>query len=108
MTTKPTYKELAQKNKKLEKEAEKLRLVDRALIESDMKCQLMLKNPPTIVYRGFKDCSIEFTDNKVESLTGYSQEEFNSKKLKWSDLILKEDIESAKGIFIKALETRDS
>jgi PAS domain S-box-containing protein len=108
MNRKPTFEELVQKNEELEKEVEKLRLVDRALIESNMKCQLLIKNLPTIVYRGFKDWSVEFTDNKVELLTGYSQEEFNSKKLRWSDLILKEDIESAKGIFIEALETSDS
>jgi PAS domain S-box-containing protein len=108
MNRKQTFEELAQKNEELEKEVEKLRLVDRALIESDMKCQLLIRNLPTIVYRGFKNCLVEFTDNKVESLTGYSREEFNSKKLKWSDLILKEDLELAKGILIKALETSDS
>ncbi|MCG6960663.1 PAS domain-containing protein [bacterium BMS3Abin03] len=68
------------------------------------QCQLMLQNLPTIVYRGFKDWSVEFTDDKVESLTGYNREEFNLKKIKWSDLILKEDFESAKESFIEALK----
>ena len=108
MNRKPTFEELVQKNEELEKKVEKLRLVDRALIESDLKCQLLLTNLPSIVYRGFKDWSVEFTDNKVEELTGYRREEFNSKKLKWSDLILKEDIESARVSFIKALKTHDS
>ena len=108
MDKKPTYEELEQRNRALEKEAEKLRQIDGVLFESEMKYQVMLKNLPTIVYKGFKDWSVEFTDNKVESLTGYSQKEFNSKKLKWSDLILKEDIESAKESFIGALKTDDS
>jgi len=108
MAKKPTYKELEQKVKELEMEAEKLRQIDGALVESETKCQLLLTNLPSIVYRGFKDWSVEFTDNKVEVLTGYSWEEFNSKKLKWSDLILKEDIESAKESFIGALKTHDS
>jgi PAS domain S-box-containing protein len=108
MNRKPTFEELAQKNEELEKKVEKLRLVDRALIESDMKCQAMMRSLPTIVYKGFKDWSVEFTDNKVETLTGYSYEEFNLKKLKWSDIILKEDIEAAKKSFIIALKNRDS
>ena len=108
MAKKPTYKELEQKVKELEMEAEKLRQIDGALVESETKCQLLLTNLPSIVYRGFKDWSVEFTDNKIEPLTGYHYEEFNSKKLKWSDLILKEDIESAKTSFIGALKNHDS
>jgi len=108
MSKKPTYKELEQKIKKFEKKVETFSNVDEVLAESEMKCQLLLTNLPSIVYRGFKDWSVEFTDNKVEAFTGYSREEFNSKKLKWSDLILKEDIESAKESFIGALKIRDS
>jgi len=108
MTQKPTYEELEQKINKLEKKVEAFSEVDEARAESEMKYRLLLKNLPSIVYRGFKDWSVEFTDNKVGALTGYSHEEFNSKKLKWSDLILKEDIESAKESFIEALKTHDS
>ena len=108
MAKKPTYKELEQKIKKLEKKVETFSKVDEVLAESEMKCRLLLTNLPSIVYRGFKDWSVEFTDNKVEAFTGYSREEFNSKKLKWSDLILKEDIESARESFIRALKTHDS
>jgi PAS domain S-box-containing protein len=108
MTKKPTFKELEQKIKKLEKKVEMFSETDKVLAESEMKCRLLLTNLPSIVYRGFKDWSVEFTDNKVEALMGYSREEFNSKKLKWSDLILKEDIESARASFIRALKTHDS
>ena len=108
MAKKPTYKELEQKIKKLEKKVETFSKVDEILAESEMRCRLLLKNLPGFVYRGFKDWSVEFTDNKVEALTGYSREEFNSKKLKWSDLILKEDIKFARESFIRALKTHDS
>jgi len=108
MTKKPTYKELEQKIKKLEKKVDSFSAVDEVLAQSEMKCQMLLTNLPSIVYRGFKDWSVEFTDNKIEPLTGYHYEEFNSKKLKWSDLILKEDIESAKTSFIGALKNHDS
>ena len=108
MTKNPTIQEFEQKIKKLEKKVETFNKVDEALAESETKCQLLLQNLPTIVYRGFKDWSVEFTDDKVELLTGYSREEFNLKKLKWSDLILQEDIESAKESFIEALKNHDS
>lgn len=108
MAKKLTYKELEQKIKKLEKKVETFSKVDEILAESEMRCRLLLKNLPGFVYRGFKDWSVEFTDNKVEALTGYSREEFNSKKLKWSDLILKEDIKFARESFIRALKTHDS
>ena len=108
MAKKPTYKELEQKINKLEKKVETFSKVDEILAESETKSQLLLKNLPGFVYKGFKDWSVEFTDNKVGVLTGYSSEEFNSKKLKWSDLILKEDIESARESFIRALKTHDS
>ena len=106
MFRKPTYEELEQRNRALEKKSERLRQLDGAFIGSEMKCQVMMRSLPTIVYKGFKDWSVEFTDNKVETLTGYSCEEFNLKKLKWSDIILKEDIEAAKESFILALKTR--
>ncbi|MGD8447598.1 MAG: ATP-binding protein [Desulfobacterales bacterium] len=108
MPKRPTYEELEQRNRALEKETEKLRKIDGAFIESELKCQVMMRSLPTIVYKGFKDWSVEFTDNKVEALTGYSCEEFNLKKLKWSDIILKEDFEAAKESFIMALKNRDS
>ncbi len=108
MVKKPTYKELEQKINKLEKKVETFSKVDEILAESETKSRLLLKNLPGFVYKGFKDWSVEFTDNKVGALTGYSREEFNSKKLKWSDLILKEDIESARESFIRALKTQVS
>ena len=108
MTKKPKFKEFEQKLKKLEKKVERLSGADEALAESEMKCQLMLRNLPTIIYTGFKDWTVEFTDDKIKSLTGYGREEFNLKKLKWSDLILKEDIGSAKKSFIEALKKSDS
>ena len=108
MAKKPTYKELEQKIKKLEKKVETFSKVDEILAESEMRCPLLPKDLPGFVYKGFKDWSVEFTDNKVEALMGYSRDEFNSKNFKWSDLILKEDIESARESFITALKTHDS
>ncbi len=44
-----------------------------------------------IGYNGYVDGSVEFYGDQIEVLTGYSREEFNSKKTKWTDLLPEED-----------------
>lgn len=60
------------------------------------------------MYRGFKDFSVEFLDNKIELFTGIYVNEFNTKRVKWNDVIVKEDIEAAKMVFIQALKADKS
>ena len=86
----------------LRKEAEE------ALQKSEEKYRSLVKNITSAVYKGYKDWSVEFFDEKIELFTGYDVNEFNSKKMKWSDIIVKEDIETAREIFIKALKTDKS
>ncbi len=58
-----------------------------------------------IGFKGYVDGSIEFYGNQIELLTGYAREEFNSKKIKWADLILEEDVENSREVFKQALKT---
>ena len=81
---------------------------EEGLRESEEKYRLLIKNLPCIVCRGYKDWSVEFIDNKVEVLTGYNVDEFNSRKMKWSDVVFKEDFKAARQSFIKALKTDKS
>jgi len=81
---------------------------ETALKESEETYRLLVNNLPGFVYKGFKDWSVEFYDNRVALLTGYEMDAFNSRSLKWSDLIAKEDLEPAKQTFIKALKTDKS
>ena len=81
---------------------------EEALRKSEEKYRLLLNNLPSIVYRGFKDWAVEFVDDKIELLTGFNKEEFNSKRIKWSDLIIKEDLETARYSFLRALRTDKS
>ncbi len=81
---------------------------DEALRESEEKYRLLVKNIPSIVYKGYKDWSVDFFDEKIESLTGYDVDEFNSRRMKWIDIIVEEDLEAARGIFIQALKTDKS
>jgi PAS domain S-box-containing protein len=76
----------------------------RALKESEQKYRLLVNQIPAVVYQGYVDWSIDFFDRKVEALTGYCKEEFDSREVKWADLILPEDLTEARDIFITALK----
>jgi two-component system, cell cycle sensor histidine kinase and response regulator CckA len=108
MCEKPTYEELEQKIKALEKEYVVRKNTEAALRESKEKYRLLVKNLPSIVYKGYDDWSVEFFDEKIERLTGYGVEEFKSKQITILDLIVDEDVESAKDSFIRALKTDKS
>ncbi len=108
MGGKPTYEELEQKIKALEKEYVVRKHTEAALRESKEKYRLLVKNLPSIVYKGYDDWSVEFFDEKVERLTGYLVEEFKSKQVTILDIIVNEDLESAKACFIRSLKTDKS
>lgn len=78
---------------------------EKKLQKSEKNYKRLVKNIPSIVYKGYKDWSIDLFDNKIEVLTGYDIKEFHSKKKKLSDLIVKDDYEKAKNVFIKALKS---
>jgi len=78
---------------------------EEALQLSEEKYRLLVKQIPAIVFKGYADWSVDFFDNKIEALTGYSKEEFDSRQMKWCKLILPEDLEQAKGRFIKGIKT---
>jgi PAS domain S-box-containing protein len=78
---------------------------EELLRESEKKYRLLLETLPAVVYKGYKDWSVEFIDNKIEVLTGHNPDTFNSGSFKWSDVIVKEDIEAVKDSFIEALKT---
>lgn len=81
---------------------------EEGLCASEEKYRLLIKNLPSIVCRGYKDWSVEFVDNKVEVLTDYNIDDFNSRKMKWSDIVFKEDLKAARQSFIQALKTDQS
>lgn len=100
--------ELLQTNEQLKREIEDRKRIEQELRESETRYRLLINNVPSIVYRGYKDWSVDFMDEKVRSLTGYSMEEFNSRKKKWSEVIIGRDLETAKKTFIQALKTNKS
>jgi PAS domain S-box-containing protein len=78
---------------------------DEALRKSEEKYRLLVNQLPAVVFKGYADWSIDFFDDKIEALTGYSKEDFDSRRLKWCDLILPEDSDEVREKFIKALKT---
>lgn len=78
---------------------------EKALSESERKYRLLVRNLPNVVYRGYLNGDIDFFDDKIETLTGYSRQDFSSRKVNWFNLIHEDDLEGAKDIFKKALKT---
>ncbi len=76
-----------------------------ALHESTQNYRLLIRNLPSIVYRGYLDGAIDFFDDKIEKLSGYRKEDFLSRKVRLFDLIFEEDREYAKHVFVQALKT---
>lgn len=83
----------------------KRKRAEEALLESEQKYRLLLANIPAMVFTGYADWAVDFLDDKVEALTGYPLNDFHSRRVKWSDLIMAEDIGRAKEIFIEALRS---
>jgi len=108
MAKKPTYMELEQKIKVLEKEKLNRMAAEKAFQQSEEKYRLLVNNLPSIVYKGYPDWSVEFFDSKIEKITGYNAEKFNSKEIKWKDVVIHEDLEAARDTFITALKTDKS
>jgi PAS domain S-box-containing protein len=77
---------------------------EEARLASERKFRRLIDNIPNIVFKGYADGRIEFVDNKIEALTGYHREVFNSGRLKWTDLVLPEDRSAARESLIKALK----
>jgi two-component system cell cycle sensor histidine kinase/response regulator CckA len=81
---------------------------EESLLESEEKYRLLVSKLPALVFKGYADWTVDFFDDKIEALTGYSKAEFDARRLKWSEVILPEDLPSVKDAFIQALRTNQS
>jgi PAS domain S-box-containing protein/putative nucleotidyltransferase with HDIG domain len=77
---------------------------DATIRRSEQKFRLLVTNIPAIVFTGYADGSVDFFNHKVEAITGYPRAWFDSRRLKWLELVMPEDLEGAKGTLITALK----
>ena len=75
---------------------------EEALRQSEQNYRLLVGSIPAVVYKGYLDWSVDFFDRKIEELTGYKKEEFDSRRLKWLDLMVQEDVPAAKNVIKRA------
>ena len=57
-----------------------------------------------VAYKGYKDGTVHFFGDQIQAMTGYAKEVFNSKKKKWTDIVLEEDKAAMEEAFRKALK----
>ncbi|MBF0474729.1 MAG: diguanylate cyclase [Deltaproteobacteria bacterium] len=76
-----------------------------ALKRAERNLRILTSSIPATVFKGFADWSVEFYDNKIEEMTGYSQIEFHSGKFKWCDIVSAADFPDARRVFIEALRS---
>ena len=95
---------LLQANEQLQREIDERLRAEEEIRRAEEKYRQLVQNLPSVVYKGYEDWSVEFFDEKVESLIGYSADDFHAKRLKWSDVIVEEDLESVREEFVGALK----
>jgi len=81
---------------------------EEALRESEQQYRLLVKSLPAVVYRGYCDCAVDFFDEKVKELTGYTKQDFDCRRLKWIDLVVSEDLSQFREVFLSGLRTSKS
>ena len=48
--------------------------------DSEAKYRLLVKNLPNVIFKGYKDWSVDFIDDKIGALTGYPKRRFSIQK----------------------------
>ena len=78
-----------------------------SLQKSEQNYRLLIKSMPSVVFKGYADGSRDFFDKKIEALTGYTLEDFITRRIQWPDLIWPEDSGRVEPDFEPALDTAD-
>lgn len=74
-----------------------------ALKESERNYRLLIDNIPNIVFKGYPNGAVDFFDDKIEVVTGYPKEAFLNRTLRWTDLIIEDDLVAERDKFVVTL-----
>ncbi|MBI4775199.1 MAG: PAS domain S-box protein [Deltaproteobacteria bacterium] len=86
----------------------RLQRAERGLRRGEEKYRRLVDNLPGVVYTSYKDRSLLFADEKIENLTYYNSSDLRTRKVKWSDVIHEDDVETTRRQFEKAFATTRS
>ena len=82
------------------------RHTEEALKDSQERLRLVVDNLPVLMGRLYPDGAVDFLENKIENLVGYSRQEFASGRSLWHDqMVLPEDQKAARKVYLQALGT---
>ncbi len=106
-----TKKQLLEELGELRRELARLQMsnppalpADAALQANGENYRLLIKNLPNVVFKGYRDWSADFVDDKIEALTGYPRAEFDSRRMKWLDVVVSEDVAGMQQKLVAALK----
>ncbi len=81
------------------------RAYSEELLSDRKELSVLAQAIPVILYRGGKDWSAKFFGPRIEEITGYSVNDFETGNITWKDLILPEDISKIKRAVINAMRS---
>ena len=107
MSEKPTYEELEQRAKEVEKPEDKYKRLEEALREAEQKWQNILVKIPQIGIALDPQAAIVFANTHFLELTGWKAEDIIGRN--WFDLLIPEDVrEEVRGVFQEVINSRDT
>jgi len=80
---------------------------EKALVESEERYRTVFENTGTATAITEEDMTISMANTQTEKLSGYSKEEIEN-KMKWTDFVLKEDLEKMKKYHITRRKAGES
>ena len=71
---------------------------EQKLKESEERYRVFIDNFHGIVFKRYHDFSVAFFQGSVEKITGYTEDDFISERIKWNQLIHKDDAVKVQGM----------
>ena len=70
-----------------------IKYLEQKLKDSEKKYRIFIENFNGIAFQGYQDFPDAFFEGNVEEMTGYTEEDFTSGRIKWNEIIYPDDLE---------------